>query len=392
MSGWELSDEHEMFRKVVREFAEAEIAPHAAQWDDDHHFPVDVVRAMGELGLFGLVFPEEWGGARRRLRLAVRGDRGARPGRPVDRHHAVGRRRARRQPDPPVRQRRAEATGGCPTSSPVARSARSASPSPTAAATPAPPAPGPGCDGDEWVIDGAKAFITNCGTPITSVITVTARTDDGISAFVVPAGTPGSVVEPPYRKLGWHASDTHGLTLDDCRVPADNLLGHAGAGVPQLPRRSSTTAGSRSRRSRSVARGRASSTRSSTPSSATPSAGRSAASRASPSSSPTSPSTVENAHNLTYKAAWLKDQGRPIGEAAAMAKLYSTEAAVDRDARRDAGARRRAASSRRRRSPGSTATPRSSRSARAPARSSGSCWPAASACRWADRGSSLSGC
>src|SRR5918994_1359712 len=60
---WELSDEHEMLRKTVREFAEAQIAPHAAQWDRDHHFPVDVVRAMGELGLFGLVFPEQYGGA-----------------------------------------------------------------------------------------------------------------------------------------------------------------------------------------------------------------------------------------------------------------------------------------------------------------------------------------
>src|SRR3954453_17073554 len=77
----------------------------------------------------------------------------------------------------------------------------------------------------EWVINGSKAFITNCGTPITSLTTVTARTERGISAIVLPAGTPGFVVEPAYHKLGWHASDTHGITLDDCRVPEANLLG-----------------------------------------------------------------------------------------------------------------------------------------------------------------------
>src|SRR5205807_10486865 len=97
----------------------------------------------------------------------------------------------------------------------------------------------------EWVIDGAKAFITNSGTPITSLITITARTEPAarsgptprtglpgrsISAIVVPAGTPGLVVEPPYRKMGWHASDTHGLGFDGCRVPATNLRGERGQG------------------------------------------------------------------------------------------------------------------------------------------------------------------
>ena len=87
----------------------------------------------------------------------------------------------------------------------------------------------------EWVIDGEKAFITNSGTPITSIITVTARTGAGeISAIVVPAGTAGLTVQPPYRKMGWHASDTHGLTFDGCRVPAANLLGERGRGFAQF--------------------------------------------------------------------------------------------------------------------------------------------------------------
>src|SRR5205807_5005944 len=87
----------------------------------------------------------------------------------------------------------------------------------------------------EWVVDGAKQFITNSGTPITSIITVTARTGPGeVSAIIIPAGTPGLVVEPPYRKMGWHASDTHGLVFDNCRVPIDNLLGERGRGFHQF--------------------------------------------------------------------------------------------------------------------------------------------------------------
>ena len=90
-------------------------------------------------------------------------------------------------------------------------------------------------DGDEWVLDGEKAFITNSGTPITTLITIAARTGPGeTSTILVPAGTEGLVVQPPYRKMGWHASDTHGLTLNECRVPADNLLGRQGRGVAQF--------------------------------------------------------------------------------------------------------------------------------------------------------------
>ena len=87
----------------------------------------------------------------------------------------------------------------------------------------------------EWVIDGEKSFITNSGTPITSIVTVTALTGPGeISSIVVPAGTPGLEVQPPYRKMGWHASDTHGLTFVECRVPADHLLGERGRGFAQF--------------------------------------------------------------------------------------------------------------------------------------------------------------
>ena len=104
-------------------------------------------------------------------------------------------------------------------------------------ATPAGRGPAPTLDETtgEWVIDGEKSFITNSGTPITSIITVTALTGPGeISAIIVPAGTPGLEVQPAYRKMGWHASDTHGLTFVECRVPQDHLLGEQGRGFAQF--------------------------------------------------------------------------------------------------------------------------------------------------------------
>ena len=229
MSNWELSDEHEAFRKVVRDFAEAEIGPHAAQWDRDHHFPVDVVTAMGDLGLFGLVFPERWGGSEgdfASLCVAIeelgRVDQSmgitlsAGVGLGANPIHQFGDEQQQDRWLPDLVAGRAlgafgltEPDGGSDAGATRTRAR---------------------LDGDEWVIDGSKAFITNCGTSITSIVTVTARTDDGISAFVIPAGTPGMIIEPAYDKLGWHASDTHGITLDNCRVPAENLLGKPGQG------------------------------------------------------------------------------------------------------------------------------------------------------------------
>jgi alkylation response protein AidB-like acyl-CoA dehydrogenase len=179
----------------------------------------------------------------------------------------------------------------------------------------------------EWEINGSKAFITNSGTPITSVITVTARTDAGISAFIVPAGTPGLVVEPPYRKMGWHASDTHGLRLENCRVPEANLLGQAGRGLAQFLailddgrvaigalavglaqaclEESVAYANQRQAFGGPIGRNQAVAFKCADMAVA-----------------------VEAARNLVYRAAWLKDHGRPFKQAAAMAKLYATEAAV----------------------------------------------------------------
>jgi alkylation response protein AidB-like acyl-CoA dehydrogenase len=233
---FELTSEHESFRRVVRDFADAEIAPHAEAWDRDHTFPVDVVVKMGELGLFGLPFPEEYGGggadlttlcvaieeiARVDHSMAITLEAGVGLGANPIYTFGTEEQRQRWLPDLCA----GRALGAFGLTEPEAGSDAGGTRTKATLDEQA----------SEWVIDGEKAFITNSGTPITSIITVTARTGPGeISAIVVPAGAPGLDVQPPYRKMGWHASDTHGLTFTDCRVPAENLLGVRGRGFAQF--------------------------------------------------------------------------------------------------------------------------------------------------------------
>lgn len=225
---------------MVNEFARAEIAPHAERWDRDHEFPVGVVRKMGELGLFGLPFPEEYGGgggdftalciaieelARYDQSVAVTLEAAVGLGANPIFQFGTEEQRSRWLPDLCA----GRALGGFGLTEPDGGS--DAGGTRTRARFDE--------STDEWVISGAKAFITNSGTEMTSIITITARTEapgdaPAVSTIVVPAGTPGLTVEPPYRKVGWHASDTHGLTFDECRVPADHLLGEPGRGVAQF--------------------------------------------------------------------------------------------------------------------------------------------------------------
>ncbi len=240
-STYELSREHEEFRRSVREFAEAEIGPHAAQWDRDHHFPVDVVRKMGALGLFGLTAPEEYGGAGEHgdftsLCVAIeevgRVDQSlgitleAAVGLGINPILTYGTDEQRRTwlPDLVAGERLA----GFGLTEPGAGSDAGATKTRAV------------LENGEWVVNGAKQFITNSGSEITSVVTVTARTgtrENGspeISAIIVPSGTPGFTAEKAYDKLGWHASDTHPLALEDVRVPEANLLGDRGRGYAQF--------------------------------------------------------------------------------------------------------------------------------------------------------------
>jgi butyryl-CoA dehydrogenase len=242
---FELSREHEEFRRVVREFAEAQIAPHAARWDREHHFPADVVQQMGKLGLMGLTAPEEYGGAGddgdfTSLCVAIEEIGRVDQSMGITLEAAVGlginpiltfgdeAQKERWLPDLVAGQ----ALAAFGLTEPGAGSDAGAT------LTRAEPV------GDEWVINGAKQFITNSGSDLTSCVTVTARTGATttstgeeraeISAFIVPADTPGFTAEPAYDKLGWHASDTHPITLADVRVPAGSLLGGRGRGYAQF--------------------------------------------------------------------------------------------------------------------------------------------------------------
>ncbi len=241
---FELSPEHEQFRRSVRDFAQAEIAPHAAQWDRDHHFPTDVVQKMGALGLMGLTAPEELGGSGlagedggfTSLCLAIEEIGRVDQSMGITLEAAVGlginpiltygtdEQKASYLPSLVA----GEQLAGFGLTEPGAGSDAGATRTKAELV-----------DG-EWVVNGAKQFITNSGSSITSLVTVTARTGEReggrpeISTIIIPSGTPGFTAEKAYDKLGWHASDTHPLSFEDVRVPEANLLGDRGRGYAQF--------------------------------------------------------------------------------------------------------------------------------------------------------------
>jgi alkylation response protein AidB-like acyl-CoA dehydrogenase len=328
---FELSGEHETFRKVVRDFAEREIAPHVAQWDREHHLPLDVVRAMGELGLFGLVVPEEYGGSAAdftslcvaieelgRVDQSIGVTLEAGVGLGINPILAYGTEEQRQRWLPDLAAGRALAGFGL--TEPEAGSDAAGLKTRATLA-----------DGT-WTINGAKAFITNSGTEITSLVTVAAKTaPDEVSTIIVPAGTPGFVVEPAYDKLGWHISDTHGLTFDDCRVPEENLLGARGQGYRQFLTVLDDGRIAISALAVGLAQGCLDVSLKYAGERHTFGAPIGSRQAIAFQLSDLAVS-VEAARLLTYKAAWLKDAGRPaaqVKQAASMAKLYSSEAAVN---------------------------------------------------------------
>ena len=240
MDEYDLNDDERELAGMVRAFADEVVAPRSYEADRTHTLPMDVVAQMGELGLFGLPFPEEYGGqggdyfalclaiealGRVDQSIAITLEAGVSLGAmPVFR---FGTEQQKQELLPDLLAGRALAGFGL--TEPEAGSDAGATRT-TARLVGA----GSG-DGGEWVINGSKQFITNSGTPITRFVTVTAVTgeNDGrkeISTIIVPNGTPGFTVEPGYDKVGWRASDTHPLTFQDARVPEGNLLGERGRG------------------------------------------------------------------------------------------------------------------------------------------------------------------
>jgi butyryl-CoA dehydrogenase len=321
------SPEHEAFRRVVREFAEAEIVPRAAEWDRSAEFPLEVVRKMGDLGLFGLPFPEEYGGsgadfatfciaveeiAKADSSMAITLEAAVGLGaNPIDRF-GTPEQKARWLPD--LLAGRALAAFGL--TEPDAGSDAGATRTKAQQ------------DGDEWVLNGEKAFITNSGTEITSLVTVTALTGpDEISSFIVPAETPGLIVGPGYHKMGWRGSDTHPVRLEDCRVPADAILGERGQGLRQFL--SILDEGRIAIAAMSVGVARACFDHSLAYAKEREAFGKPiGANQAVAFSIADMHVAIEAARLLTYRAAWLRDSGMDHRAAAAVAKLYASEAAV----------------------------------------------------------------
>jgi len=245
MISFRLSDEHEELRLTVAEFARDVVAPVIGDFYERREFPYEIVARMGKLGLFGLPFPEEYGGmggdffafclalhelGRVDSSVAITLEAGVALGAmPIYRFGDAGQ-RARWLPDLCRGERLAafgltEPGGGSDIPGGMRTTARLEQ--------------GDGPGGGEWVIDGSKAFITNAGTSITSVVTVLAITgsSDGrreISAIIVPSATRGFTVGPEYSKVGWCASDTRELAFASCRVPEANLLGQRGRGYAQF--------------------------------------------------------------------------------------------------------------------------------------------------------------
>ncbi|MEU4897134.1 acyl-CoA dehydrogenase family protein [Streptomyces sp. NPDC044780] len=238
-----LSPEHEELRRTVEAFAHDVVAPKIGEYWEHHEFPYEIVREMGRMGLFGLPFPEEYGGmggdyfalcialeelARVDSSVAITLEAGVSLGAmPIFRY---GTEEQKRTWLPALCS--GEALGAFGLTEPGGGSDAGA----TRTTARLDEATG------EWVINGTKCFITNSGTDITTLVTVTAvtgRTEDGrpeISSIIVPSGTPGFSVAAPYSKVGWNASDTRELSFADCRVPAANLLGAEGRGYAQFLR------------------------------------------------------------------------------------------------------------------------------------------------------------
>lgn len=327
---FELSEDHELFRKVVREFAEAEVAPHIAEWDRDHRFPVELIGKMGDLGLFGLIAPEQYGGSGgdfTSLCVAIeelgRVDQSigitleAGVGLGINPILTFGSDAQKDRFLPDLVAGRALAAFGL--TEPEAGSDAGATRTRAELV-----------DG-EWVINGAKAFITNSGTVLTSVVTVTARTGpEEISTLLVPSGTPGFTVSPAYDKLGWRSSDTHGLTFDDCRVPEANLLGSRGRGFRQFL--AILDDGRIAISALAVGLAQACLDESLRYAKSRSTFGAPIGSRQAVAFAISDLAVaLDAARLLTYKAAWLKDARRPADEvkhAAAKAKLFSSEAAI----------------------------------------------------------------
>jgi alkylation response protein AidB-like acyl-CoA dehydrogenase len=321
---FDLTEEQELVRRTVRDFAEQRVAPVAEELDREHRFPYEIVAELAELGLMGMPIPEEYGGAGSdTLSYAIAVEELTR----IDSSVAItvaahtslgtmpillyGSEEQKREWLPDLGSGKKLAAFGL--TEPGAGSDAGASRTRAELR-----------DG-EWVINGSKIFITNAGTDISACVTITALTgEDEISNLIVPNGIPGYEISAPMEKLGWRASDTRELSFEDARVPEGNLLGERGQGFRQFLEILDGGRISVAAMGVGLAQG------------AYDLAFRYAQEReqfGKPIASfqaiqfqlADMAVEIEAGRNLVYKAAWLKDQGREFAKEAAMAKLYTGE-------------------------------------------------------------------
>ena len=323
---FDLSPEHELIRSTVRDFAEAKVAPVAEELDREHRFPYELVTEMAELGLMGMPIAEEYGGGGTdTLSYAIAVEELTR----IDSSVAItmaahtslgtmpiflyGSDEQKKQwlPDLASGQKLAafgltEAGAGSDAGNARTRAELT--------------------DG-EWVINGSKIFITNAGTDISACVTITALTgEDEISNLIVPNGTPGYDISPPMEKLGWRASDTRELSFKDARVPEGNLLGPRGKGFQQFLE--ILDGGRISVAAMGVGLAQGAYDLALKYAQEREQFGKAIAKFQAVQFKLVDMATeIEAGRNLVYKAAWLKDQGRPFAKEAAMAKLYTGELA-----------------------------------------------------------------
>jgi short-chain 2-methylacyl-CoA dehydrogenase len=328
---FDLTPEQEEFRKAVREFSVDVVASRAEEMDREAKLPLDIVKQMGDLGLFGLPFPEEYGGqgadfltlvialeelARVDSSIAITLEAAVGLGaNPIYRYGTEEQKQTWLVP-----MCRGEILGSFGLTEPGGGSDAGATRT-TAR-----------LENGEWVINGSKAFITNSGTGISKVCTITAVTGetDGekeISSIIIPAGTPGFEVGASYRKLGWHASDTHELSFSDCRVPEENLLGERGRGFAQFLQ--TLDDGRIAIAALGVGLAQGCLDESVRYAKEREAFGRPiGAFQGLQFKIADMKVAVETARTYVYRAAWLRDQSRPYKAEASIAKLYATEIAV----------------------------------------------------------------
>ncbi|MDP9364849.1 MAG: acyl-CoA dehydrogenase family protein [Chloroflexota bacterium] len=327
---FELTDDQRALRDTIREFAEAEIAPHAAEWDQQHVFPTETVRKLGELGAMGVAFPEEYGGlGAGAVAQAVVVEELAR----IDSSIAVtvgadvsiagepllifGTEEQKQRWLVPLA--RGETLGAFASTEPGAGS--DVQGATTVARR----------ENGHWVVNGTKAFTTNAGNELSAFCIVTTRTEteggSALSTLIVPAGTPGYRPQKPYRKLGWHASDTRELVFEECRVPEDSLLGPLGKGARVFL--TSLDGGRVGIAAMSVGLAQGALEQATAYAKERLAFGAPIARQQAVYAKLADLKTqLAAARLLTYRAAALKEAGKPFTEEAASAKLFASELAV----------------------------------------------------------------